>query len=105
MYRDQQKKSHPLLILLCLLVILAASCIFLLKPGEDYRKQAMESISRSVTDRALQCYVVEGVYPPDLEYLQEHYGLTLNQDDYNVHYDIFAQNLPPDVRVVLRRKK
>ena len=105
MYRDQQKKSHPLLILLCLFVILAAACAFLFRPGEDYRKQASESIKRSVTDRALQCYVVEGVYPPDISYLEEHYGLTLNKTDYYVNYDIFAQNLPPDVRVAQRLKK
>ena len=49
--------------------------------------------------RALQCYVVEGVYPPNLQYLEDNYGLEINTDDYYVTYDAFASNLPPSVWV------
>ena len=55
-------------------------------------------------DCAVQCYVVEGVYPPSLSYLEENYGLTLNKEDYYIHYEIFAENLPPEVRITKRNR-
>ncbi len=50
----------------------------------------------------MQCYVVEGVYPPDLQYLENNYGLRVNTEDYYVVYDCFASNLPPTIRVIAR---
>ena len=49
---------------------------------------------------ALQCYVVEGTYPPNLAYLEDNYGLTVNQEDFVVEYRAFSSNLPPSVTVV-----
>ena len=43
---------------------------------------------------------VEGVYPPDFEYLQENYGLQVNTDDYYVVYEAFASNIPPTIHVL-----
>ena len=51
---------------------------------------------------ARQCYVVEGVYPPDLDYLRDNYGLQINTDDYYVVYDIYASKQPPTVKVVAK---
>ena len=63
-------------------------------PAESTR--AEEAVRRS----ALQCYVVEGVYPPDLAYLQDHYGLQVNTDNYYVVYEAFASNVPPTINVI-----
>lgn len=46
------------------------------------------------------CYAVEGAYPPDLEYLQEHYGVRVDDGKYTVHYNAFASNLMPDITVL-----
>ena len=35
----------------------------------------------AVQQSALQCYTVEGAYPPNLEYLEENYGLRVNTTD------------------------
>ena len=53
---------------------------------------------------ALQCYAVEGVYPPNLQYLEDNYGLQVNTKDYYVSYEAFASNLPPTVKVVNRKE-
>ena len=63
---------------------------------------AEESIRAAVQQSALQCYVVEGAYPPDLKYLEDHYGLRVNTTDYYVVYDAYAENQLPDVRVTKR---
>ena len=67
--------------------------------GRDISREAAASIREAIERTALQCYAVEGVYPPDLEYLTDQYGLAVNTRDFYVHYDAFASNLPPDVRV------
>ncbi len=56
------------------------------------------SINRSIT----QCYALEGSYPPNLEYLTTHYGLTYDEADFFVDYQYIASNLRPDVTVIAR---
>ena len=56
----------------------------------------------AVQRSALQCYAVEGAYPPDLQYLEDNYGLQVNKKDFYVTYEAFASNLPPTVRVTVR---
>ena len=65
-------------------------------------EQSASALKEAVLRSARQCYVVEGVYPPDLEYLEEHYGLQVNHAAYYISYDAFASNLPPDIRVIPR---
>ncbi len=47
----------------------------------------------------VQCYATEGFYPPNLDYLTEHYGLILKEKDYLYFYDAFASNIMPDLSV------
>jgi len=49
---------------------------------------------------AVACYAAEGIYPPTLEYLEEHYGIQVDREQYTVMYEIFASNLMPDVTVL-----
>ena len=56
----------------------------------------------SVRTAAMQCAAVEGAYPARLSYLEEHYGLIVNHQDYAVTYEAFASNVPPSVVVVPR---
>ena len=48
----------------------------------------------------MACYASEGFYPPDVAYMQEHYGLRYNADLYTVRYVRFASNLMPDITVL-----
>ena len=56
----------------------------------------------AVMDASMQCAAVEGAYPSSLKYLEEHYGLIVNHDDYAVTYEAFASNVPPSVVVMPR---
>ena len=46
------------------------------------------------------CYALEGFYPPDLEYLKEHYGLTYDESSFVVEYQPVAGNIRPDVTIL-----
>ena len=100
MYTDKRQKNRIwILIPVIAAVILLAVCI--LKP-KDRTAEDMAAIRDTIMERSVQCYAVEGAYPPDLEYLEENYGLVVNRTDYIVRYEIFAENLPPVVRVLER---
>ena len=59
----------------------------------------------TVYARALQCYVIEGAYPESLDYLIENYGLAVNTDDYRIVYIPYAENLPPEIKVIYLKDK
>ena len=57
-----------------------------------------DSLRRAV----VSCYALEGRYPPNVDYLQQQYGLQINEKKYIVHYEIFAENIMPDITVLER---
>lgn len=59
-----------------------------------------ESLETALTRSITQCYAVEGIYPPSLEYLTEHYGLLYDADTFLIDYDYYGSNLLPDVTVL-----
>lgn len=61
-------------------------------------RMAEDNLRRAV----VSCYALEGRYPPDVKYLQEQYGLQLNEEKYIVHYEVFAENIMPDITVLER---
>ena len=89
-------------LLLPVAALIAALCFFTglsnLENGRDDqgRRQLEEALRRS----AVACYAAEGIYPPDLTYMEEHYGLQIDTDRYTVYYDVFASNLMPDITVL-----
>lgn len=66
--------------------------------SEEGRKQLEEALRRG----AVACYAAEGIYPPNLEYLKEHYGVQVDEERYAVFYEVFASNLMPDITVLER---
>ena len=101
MYQDRisHKQRNILLIVLCALA-LACGYFAFSGSGKDLDEETVTAIRDAIRRSALQCYVVEGVYPPDLAYLQDHYGLQVNTDNYYVVYEAFASNVPPTINVI-----
>ena len=51
-------------------------------------------------EAAVSCYSVEGMYPPNLEYLEKHYGVQIDRRHFIVRYTAIAENLMPDITVL-----
>ena len=104
MYSDVRKsRAWIVWLILVLVVIFFLVAVFIRDPGRDISEESAAAIQEAVERSARQCYVVEGVYPPNLAYLEENYGLQINQEDFYVTYDAFASNLPPNVVVTSRK--
>lgn len=68
----------------------------------DYSDKELgaEQIEDIIRHYATTCYALEGSYPSNLEYLQKNYGLILNEERFSYHYDAFASNILPDIKVI-----
>ena len=101
MYSDKKKSRAPLITcIVLLLIVIALACMWAVKvPAKSIDEEAGMAVKSAVERSAQQCYVVEGVYPPDIEYLRENYGLQVNTRDFYITYEAFSENLPPQVTV------
>ncbi len=59
-----------------------------------------ESLRTAMQRDITHCYAVEGFYPPSLEYIEEHYGLTYDKDRFFVDYQPIGSNIVPNVTII-----
>ena len=83
------------LLLLLLAILWATAGNALLGTREQQLEQAQQAVMRAV----VTCYAVEGIYPPNLEYLYENYGLAVDTTRFFMDYEVFASNVLPQVTV------
>lgn len=101
----KKKYLTPELLLRIITVLLLAAMFFVLFKAMVNLTAAQSSAGRDSLEAAIRrsvmtCYAEEGVYPPSLDYLLDNYGMYFNDSDYIVHYDIFAENIMPDITVL-----
>ena len=96
--RKKYVKGFLALVLAAAVALLFLSALRNLDIGraEAGRRQLEEALRRS----AVACYAAEGFYPPSVEYLQQHYGLQIDESRYIVFYEVFAENLMPEITVL-----
>lgn len=68
--------------------------------AESSRDEELRMAKDSIRRAVVSCYAVEGRYPDSYEYLKEKYGLTVDDEKYIVHYEIFASNIMPEITVI-----
>lgn len=66
------------------------------KTAEQQAASLEQAISRSIA----HCYATEGHYPESLSYIQEHYGISYNPDEFFVDYQVLGENIFPDVTII-----
>ncbi len=73
--------------------------------GETTKAKQLESLETALRRSISQCYAVEGAYPPSVDYLVDHYGLTYDSSTFLVDYDYYGGNLLPEVTVLRKTGK
>jgi len=102
-----KNKTHKIHIPVFLLPLLAAVVLLGFLTSLSNLEQGQSAEGKRQLEDALRrasvaCYAAEGIYPPDLDYLREHYGIQIDETRYAVAYDVFASNLMPDITVLER---
>ena len=64
------------------------------------KSEGSDTLIKAIRQASVQCYAIEGRYPPSVEYLEEHYGIQIDRERYNVFYSGFASNIMPDITVI-----
>ena len=70
---------------------------------ESTISRQQESLEKAINRDIIHCYAVEGFYPPSLEYIEDHYGLTYDKELFFVDYQPIASNLRPNVTILLKQ--
>ena len=96
----KKSKLVSALIVLPTLLIAAWFGISLSRADHTQELHARTQLEQNLRRAAAACYAAEGVYPPDIAYLEAHYGIVIDRARYTVFYEIFAENLMPEITVV-----
>lgn len=84
------------------MILLAVLCfaVALSRLNTGRQEQGRQQLEEAVRRTAVSCYALEGFYPPSVDYMEKHYGLSYDDESYTVHYEVFAANLMPDITVL-----
>ncbi len=101
---EQKKKQNRSVFGYLFSGLLIGGFLYLFLIGTQGIASKTESEQLNVLDQAIrratiQCYAIEGRYPPSVEYLEEHYGISIDREKYHVFYDGWASNIMPDITV------
>ena len=104
LFQAKKKFSYKDLFLSVLLFVVLI-CAFTVGFDNASKRNAAEQLSvtqQSVKKAVVNCYAIEGSYPPDIQYLEDHYGVTIDHSKYAVNYQVMGSNVLPYVEVVLQ---
>ena len=68
--------------------------------GQRIEAEGARTLQNAIMRACVQCYAIEGRYPPGVQYLEDEYGIRIDEERYAVFYSGFASNVMPDITVV-----
>lgn len=92
-------KGKIFAILLVLALVISCFGLGISRLETSHHQQDKALLEDVLRRTAVACFASEGFYPPDVAYMQQHYGLRYDENRFSVHYDRFASNLMPDITV------
>ena len=99
---DRKTQLPNMIILIVLMIIIIAAFNSLNKFWTHAGPERLNAVKDAVQKAAVQCYALEGSYPPDLNYMVKHYGLIMDSKRFYYRYEVFASNILPEIEVFER---
>ena len=100
----QKRELNTILscVLLPVVAVVVLICFFSAVSGltSGHADEDLQQLEETLRRAAVACYAAEGIYPPDLAYMQKRYGIQINEKRYMVDYIFIADNLMPDITVL-----
>lgn len=88
---------------LIFIVAMIVVIVFAINSFKDTTEHlGVDTLEDTIEQYAIACFATEGSYPPDLSYLEEHYGLILDEEQYIYEYEVFGSNVLPIITVLER---
>jgi len=100
--KKKLKKSILAGILLPVAVVIIIQCFLsgIANISNGHAEEDKRRLEDVLRQNSVACYAAEGFFPPDLDYLVEHYGVQIDESRYIVKYEPIAENLMPDITVL-----
>lgn len=91
----------PVLLITGLIVLFNAAAAFIEDAADNGQRKNLETaLRRSI----MQCYAIEGTYPPSLGYIEENYGFFYDTDKFYIDYAAIGSNIMPDVTILQKSR-
>lgn len=100
--RREKASITSYLPVLLMVVVLAVFVLFANSITSTNTAREKEILQNAIERSVTQCYALEGTYPSSLSYLEEHYGLLYNKEQFFVDYQYIGGNLRPDITIIER---
>ena len=94
-------KSESLITILILVIVILVSFQTIQNVSDDNNDRS-KAIEKVIIRAAVQCYALEGSYPPDIDYLTSNYGVIIDESQYFYFYDTNGANIAPNIEVIKR---
>lgn len=93
--------------ILLMLAALAIAVFVLVKATNKVnaggKSESLEQLDSTIRKATITCYATEGVFPPTIDYLEKNYGVLIDKEKYTVFYEIFGENVMPEITVMERQ--
>ncbi len=83
--------------------VVAVALFAFAETGRSGGREGARILRESIERAAVTCYALENFYPPDIGYIERHYGVKLDREKYIVRYDALAGNIAPIITVTERK--
>jgi hypothetical protein len=81
------------------LVLLVVIVVAVSQAAEANRAEGIRLLEDAIVRAAVHSYAVNGFFPASLDYIEQNFGIHIDHSRFVVHYDVFASNILPDIRV------
>lgn len=100
LYKRPSAARNTILSVFVFLFILSLFWYGFSRTSDSNDEQSLEVMRSAVQKSIVNCYAIEGVYPPNIKYLEDHYGIVINHDKYVVQYELAGSNVMPSVNII-----
>ncbi len=105
MHLYKQKKTFPHLGIMVSLVIFGLAAGYFLyglsNVSDSVEEQQRDTLENAIERAVVSCYAIEGSYPSDIAYLEEHYGIAVDYDKFIINFQSIGANIKPGVQVIM----
>lgn len=100
----KRQRSYTIIKVIVLFAVLAVAVFCLYKATSKMNRgqqaESLKQLDSSIRKATMTCYATEGVYPPNIEYLKDNYGIQIDESRFTVFYEVMAKNMMPDITVM-----
>ena len=93
---ERQGLLRSVLFVIIISAVLVAGIFYISNMGNE---QGIKLTREAAVRTAVECYAIEGIYPPNVQYMEDNYNLRYDKTKYYIHYDAFASNIMPTIEV------